>query len=1551
MNSRNRTALKFFRRDGFVAVLLFILAASVPNFAEIRFVDDAASQKDACSLQILQQDQDVLKLHFELRNVQKQIVPTDQGEFAVLRIGDEGSTQKVGEAQLPVIRRLIRIPQGKKLRVEIGEVKQSNMALRDIGLESPLRPVQSSLSKSKDIKDIKLEIDRAFYERDEFYPAQLVKTGEPFQLRNYNGILLEIYPVLYNPRQALLQLRSEIEITIHFEESGESVDPALARYSSATFERIARDIFVNDPPIAAGTINTPEHFVFIVADAFSEHPGFLEYVEWKEQKGFQVTVATVAELGGTAASIKQFIADLYADSAPPVYIILVGDTPAVPAWFGSYYLTDADYVQMDVNDYLPDILIGRFSATNDAELTAITEKALAYEKCDFPTTDWLNRALFIATNDNFTTNGYYNWQLVEATHNYVIDNFLTPGGMSATHIKAKSGGTTQDVSTALNAGQTLCNYSGHGITTEWQGPVFKTLNVNALSNTAQYPFVISNACWTGKYDFESIGNETPCLGEAWIRASQKGAFAFLGASHETFWEEDDLMERNMYRARFEDQAYSIGAMQLEGLMAVYSSQSTRKEIYFDIYNLLGDPSTMLWFGEPATPVVEHGDYFVVGAEDFAVTVLNEGQPVNGALVGLYSHGNLNGSAYSDASGVAYIRLVSPPTASGEMTVTVTGVDIRPYMAGIPIIDRALVRIEPREIPINKSGMLWIDIFETDGATPIPGVQVWLDAFGVDSSDYHAISDASGNVQFGLQAPYGEQIHVYGKIRGADQLLFQDSVSVSGGLELKNVAIHAMTPEAGLPDKLAPNLLTIFSYSGGEGALRFLRDETIDTVFSASEFQFVPRQTGTVEAAIAKAGYNIYRRSFPVQDVFGTLSGIVRDGFGCKVENAQIQAYTIDNPDQPVFSVFSNSRGYFEVTDDQKSGHYRFIIEKYGYQVLEQEQSLHYGANVWTFILSSSDHGRISGTLTDADDGSALDGRVRLSRQGDNGWTLFEQCYTFADSEGVFTPSIPYGNYRVSAEALGYSSREIDIAVTSPGISLDFHLEACSGNILVISDAPGKGGVGRSEKGKTPEKTLANIDEFSARLTADELSDMLLQLGYQVECESSVDSDPQRWLQYDLVISSSGSNKVALADAGFVLALREYAQTEGRLFIEGGEVAFRALRTPGYPGFAENVLHVKRWDFDDLGELRCNYDNHAIATTPFRLNSVLRLDDGDYGDQDVCVPMPDAVLLYRSGDFSGAGGIFVHNDALGGPQTVFCSFAFSKLQDGDTRRELLQNIVFNLVRARTLQPGDVTLDGRLDDSDVGQEVGFILHTGDAPTLKEYQCADVDENHRIDVLDLMWIMAEIYRSGSLAKTSSNQASHLEITRESEQIRCVADGTVAGLQLTLKGQGAAEDIRISGQNRFQSKISKVADQWIVLLYAEEGVLLSENEDIVLELPEQMQLLTATAADRDGQAIEVQIDVLPREFSLRQNFPNPFNPITTIAFEIPVENRLTIVIYDLLGQRVRVLADDIYQPGQYQVQWNGRNDSGRPLSSGLYFYVLQTPHQRIVRKMMFLK
>jgi len=94
-----------------------------------------------------------------------------------------------------------------------------------------------------------------------------------------------------------------------------------------------------------------------------------------------------------------------------------------------------------------------------------------------------------------------------------------------------------------------------------------------------------------------------------------------------------------------------------------------------------------------------------------------------------------------------------------------------------------------------------------------------------------------------------------------------------------------------------------------------------------------------------------------------------------------------------------------------------------------------------------------------------------------------------------------------------------------------------------------------------------------------------------------------------------------------------------------------------------------------------------------------------------------------------------------------------------------------------------------------------------------------------------------------------------------------------------------------------------------------------------------------------------LPTAFSLYNNYPNPFNPMTTIRYNLPEDALVNITIYDMMGQVVSNLVSSQKNAGYKSIQWNATNDAGQPVSAGLYLYTIQAGEFRQTKKMVLLK
>lgn len=122
---------------------------------------------------------------------------------------------------------------------------------------------------------------------------------------------------------------------------------------------------------------------------------------------------------------------------------------------------------------------------------------------------------------------------------------------------------------------------------------------------------------------------------------------------------------------------------------------------------------------------------------------------------------------------------------------------------------------------------------------------------------------------------------------------------------------------------------------------------------------------------------------------------------------------------------------------------------------------------------------------------------------------------------------------------------------------------------------------------------------------------------------------------------------------------------------------------------------------------------------------------------------------------------------------------------------------------------------------------------------------------------------------------------------------------------------------------------------------------------------VLNTTNAAQDSVSITITIEPsvniveenIPTEYSLQNAYPNPFNPSTNIRYGLPEQAKVQLYIYDIFGRRINTLVDDQQQAGWYTVRWNGLNQFGHSVSTGVYFFRIQAGTFVEVKKMVYMK
>ncbi len=540
----------------------------------------AAIPQNGVELVRVSKEKNYIETRFVLPDFNLKKVETKGGEFIKIEAGDLGYEVKYGQAQLPTASFSIMI--GDKLpEIEVVSYKKEV-----IKLDSPVFPVQKPWPKIRKIEDRPFTIDRTYYQKEKT-EFNLITKSKVFVIHGKKGITVTLHPFRYLPAQNTVIVYKDIVLKIK---------NVTARYdfASPVFKRVYTKVFLNyfktkEEDLKAKSasmgrilIITPSNYV----DALSD------FITHKQGMGYEVDVFTLEDTGTTKEEIQDFIKQRYAQIATrPDFLILVGDVDAIPAFRCSTTdnpYTDLYYTTVDGDDYFPDIACGRFSVSSVEELTNIINKTIFTEE---NIGSFENNALFITADDNY--------QITEGTHNYVIGEYFEPAGYKCEKIyDHTTGASTNQIANSINEGKIFVIYSGHGSPSEWYldyGVTFTITDVKTLLNNTVYPFVYSFACQTGEYE------NSECFAEAWTRVSH-GATTFWGSSVFSYWDEDDILERKVFKAMFEDNVYQVGPMFNTGKIYLYNyyngGGSTMR--YFQQYNLFGDPSVYVIAYKPVS---------------------------------------------------------------------------------------------------------------------------------------------------------------------------------------------------------------------------------------------------------------------------------------------------------------------------------------------------------------------------------------------------------------------------------------------------------------------------------------------------------------------------------------------------------------------------------------------------------------------------------------------------------------------------------------------------------------------------------------------------------------------------------------------------------------------------------------------------------------------------------------------------------------------------------------------------------------------------------------
>ncbi len=448
-------------------------------------------------------------------------------------------------------------------------------------------PSKGSLKRNVDPDIIPYQFG-AVYDQNAFYPGAIATASDPFIFRNTRGITISYFPFQYNPATKVLRVFRNISVQIKSDQqSGINEIQTIASEKSEVFQAIYRNLFANMPAY----LPLSDEGEMLIITPVEYLPTLQPMIDWKTEKGTKITVATLQQTGADPISIKNFISAFYNANPNLVYVQLVGDHEQLPTY--SYGITDAGenlysdsfYGQLAGTDLFPELMIGRFSGSVE-DVAAMVEKGIEYETMP-AAGDWMIKAAGIGSNEGggFGDDGESDWQ-----HLRNIGNKLTTFGYD--HIYEFYDGSqglndgngspsASSISSALNSGVGIVNYTGHGGTDVMSTGNYASSDVNSLTNQGYYPFVISVACNNGTF----AGGESLCEAFTNVRQlsdnSPAGAIASCGSAILMAWSEpmqtQDEMTELITRSDAGNNKTTLGGLFYNGqisMLEAYNQSNT-----------------------------------------------------------------------------------------------------------------------------------------------------------------------------------------------------------------------------------------------------------------------------------------------------------------------------------------------------------------------------------------------------------------------------------------------------------------------------------------------------------------------------------------------------------------------------------------------------------------------------------------------------------------------------------------------------------------------------------------------------------------------------------------------------------------------------------------------------------------------------------------------------------------------------------------------------------------------------------------------------------------
>jgi len=1503
--------------------------------------------------------------------------------------------------------------------------------------ESPMLPLESmhEAPPFPQGKGDYFDYNTSFYQSKDIkitYPQTFYFKTEVQTLRDYQFIIIKIYPIKYTPANNSIEIIDSFHFTINHHTDITPITYTARPTISKPFEKIYEHTFQNYHQVRSPNPAYQEQSILLIygGESSVHTPTFWGYlnnmVNLKKQKGFEVTVASTQTIGATTSEIKSYIQNLYDSSPnPPEWIILLGITGAylLPGYSVTFIgypgSSDYPYTHLAGNDYIGDAFIGRIPPTDENQLNNFWQKIQKYELNTPPTEPSLyKKALLVGHSQNSGISTY----IVNRYIKSLIEDYDPTANIQEMYYNNSQ---STNLHNNFNAGHNIFNFRGYS--------GMDYFSVNSITNTNILTNVLTLTCQTGAY----LNGTTVQLVNRSYNGSPAGAISAIGIhTYHTETEYNNVIDGGIFYAMYVMDVATMGEALLYGKIftnIVYPDNGqTNATIHWT--NLMGDPSLYYFKTTPSIFATTLPTTITAGTQSFRFVITDEaGNSVPDAWVTISkADGSYVSKAISDSDGVAILPHDHQQTGSLMFAISKPGFHVKRGSA--TITGNANITVIDKVINDPAPG-------GNDSQTINPGEAIYL---GIKVKNFTSSDATDLTATISTESEYvtltGDTMVTLGSIAAGTEALYTDAFSfeVSPLVPDKDLLPFAFVITDG---ELSWTSYLLLEVQGIDLKVTDINPEYLiigdgtDITFTIKNIGSIP--SGTLQAElISQSQYlttseetvtitninvgEITTQSTPFSVLTSTLciSGMKLKADLHLFNDIGFETYipvelpvgnkVVGDPTGP------DDYGYVIYHSSDTN-----IIERPTYNWIN---IANIGTNTGMSDISASqeeDSREIMLPFLAGFYGQQHD-RITICS---NGWLVFgttmQKDFRNLPLPGPVAPRPLISPYWT----------DLVVGGTFGGGVYTYHSQAEHAFIVQFDKVKWVTGYSGSSGFTTSSDSVTfQVLIYDPMYNATALGDSKIKIQYQ-RFHPGIAGNIDNPFQYITVgiqnqtastgieytynnVYSLGSNTLTSGSALLITSVNiippdsPYLGLYGVINPETGantvdmgttSELFISVRNET-PYTASNIIFTLTTTSNDAELIVAEHVVSSIeGNTTYTLPEPFSIAVSSNSTDQTIVPMlltastrPQAwqmnfYVLINAPRFEITGlqmrnsaSVLVNHFLPGDDGSIEIDIQNTGHLPTNsgvfyiTTQNNLLSITDTEMQIPPLQIDEIiTFTSNIHISNIAPSVTVLSISYHIDALEQSQSGElyipigqVIEGFETGNFSALPWNIETVRPWTVVNTNPSSGAY-----------CAQSGIISNNQST--NLQIAWPTSTAGTITFDYRVSSEEDNDFLNFYINDVLMgqwsgylntwqtasypVPANASNVFRWQYEKDTNTSGGMDRawidnivfppSSANSEFDHSLTPINTSLKANYPNPFNPETVISFSVSREDRVSLDIYNLRGQKVRSLVNSVYGVGEHYVVWNGRDDIGRPVSSGVYFYRMLSGEYVAVKKMLLLK